>query len=235
MPRSTWLDAPNGLSNANGTVNFNGTEAIIQNLTGETGGGKVALDRRGQLRRPRDAVPPHRQRPTTSASLHPESVTTQISAKIVAERAPHRAAWFPAPSPSTMSRCTRTRTSARCYPRPPRPRPRPRPVPAFSAACASTCKIRTAPDVQFRTTLTQNLQARREPHSARHADHPGMLGRVVVTQGEVVFFGSKYTIDQGTVSFLQSAARSIRFSTSISRLPCRESTSRSVCRARWTA
>ena len=43
MPRSTWLDAPNGLSNANGTVNFNGTEAIIQNLTGETGGGKVTL------------------------------------------------------------------------------------------------------------------------------------------------------------------------------------------------
>ena len=37
------LDLPNGLSNANGTVTFNGTEAIIQNLTGETGGGKVTL------------------------------------------------------------------------------------------------------------------------------------------------------------------------------------------------
>ena len=32
-------------------------------------------------------------------------------------------------------------------------------------------------------------------------DQPGMLGRVVVTQGNVVFFGAKYTIDQGTVSF----------------------------------
>ena len=36
-------DLPNGISNANGVVTFNGTEAVIQNLSGETGGGKLAL------------------------------------------------------------------------------------------------------------------------------------------------------------------------------------------------
>ena len=60
-------------------------------------------------------------------------------------------------------------------------------------------RIQTAPDVQFRTTLTQNLQADANLTLRGSADHPGMLGRVVVTQGEVVFFGSKYTIDQGIV------------------------------------
>jgi translocation and assembly module TamB len=32
-------------------------------------------------------------------------------------------------------------------------------------------------------------------------DDPGMIGRVAVTQGEVVFFGSKYHIERGTVAF----------------------------------
>jgi len=32
-------------------------------------------------------------------------------------------------------------------------------------------------------------------------DFPGMLGRVAITQGDLVFFGSKYSVDQGTISF----------------------------------
>jgi translocation and assembly module TamB len=62
-------------------------------------------------------------------------------------------------------------------------------------------RIRTSPDAQFRTTLTQNLQADANLSLRGTPDHPGMLGRVVVTQGEVIFFGAKYTIDQGTVAF----------------------------------
>ncbi len=34
-------DLPNGISRANGAITFNGTEAVIQNFTGESGGGKV--------------------------------------------------------------------------------------------------------------------------------------------------------------------------------------------------
>src|SRR6185295_6188819 len=49
--------------------------------------------------------------------------------------------------------------------------------------------------------LTQNLQADANLTLRGNADHPGMLGRATVTQGEVIFFGSKYTIDQGTISF----------------------------------
>ena len=37
------LELPNGISNATGTVAFTGTEAYIQNITGESGGGKVTL------------------------------------------------------------------------------------------------------------------------------------------------------------------------------------------------
>ena len=61
-------------------------------------------------------------------------------------------------------------------------------------------KIRSATGLQIRTTLTQNLQADVDLTLRGSIDHPGMLGRVTVTQGEVVFFGARYTIDQGTVS-----------------------------------
>jgi len=62
-------------------------------------------------------------------------------------------------------------------------------------------KIQTAPNVQFRTSLTKDLQADANLNLRGSIDHPGMIGRVVATQGEVIFFGTKYTIDQGTVSF----------------------------------
>jgi translocation and assembly module TamB len=62
-------------------------------------------------------------------------------------------------------------------------------------------KIQTSPDVQFRTTLTENLQADANLTLRGTADHPGMIGRVTVTDGDVVFAGTKYHIDQGTVTF----------------------------------
>jgi translocation and assembly module TamB len=62
-------------------------------------------------------------------------------------------------------------------------------------------RIETAPGVQFHTTLTQNLQAEANLMLRGTPDHPGMLGRVSVTSGEVVFFGTKYNIDQGSIAF----------------------------------
>jgi translocation and assembly module TamB len=62
-------------------------------------------------------------------------------------------------------------------------------------------KIVTSSNAQFRTSLTQNLQADANVTLRGSPDHPGMLGRISVTQGEVLFFGAQYTINQGTISF----------------------------------
>jgi translocation and assembly module TamB len=62
-------------------------------------------------------------------------------------------------------------------------------------------KIQTAPHVELHTALTQNVAFDANLNLRGTPDNPGMLGRVTVTQGEAVFFGSKYSIDQGTVSF----------------------------------
>src|SRR5262249_41570016 len=38
-----YVDVPNGLTNANGQIVFNGNSATIRNLSAESGGGKVGL------------------------------------------------------------------------------------------------------------------------------------------------------------------------------------------------
>ena len=43
-------DFPNGISNATGAIAFTGDRATIQDLTGETGGGKVDSERFRYLR-----------------------------------------------------------------------------------------------------------------------------------------------------------------------------------------
>ena len=67
-------------------------------------------------------------------------------------------------------------------------------------------KIQTAPDSRIRTSLAENLQADANLTLRGNPYHPGMLGRVTVRQGEMVFFGSKYNIDRAAVSFYNPQA-----------------------------
>jgi len=62
-------------------------------------------------------------------------------------------------------------------------------------------RVDTSPNVQFETALAENLQAEGHLTLRGTPANPGMLGRINVTEGELLFFGSKYTIDQGSVGF----------------------------------
>jgi translocation and assembly module TamB len=62
-------------------------------------------------------------------------------------------------------------------------------------------RVRTSPNLQVRTSLTQNVQATADLRLRGSPDQPGMLGRVEVESGEVIFFGAKYNVDAGTLSF----------------------------------
>jgi len=62
-------------------------------------------------------------------------------------------------------------------------------------------QISTAPDIQFQSTLTQDLEVEANLRLRGTATNPALLGRVNVTQGQIVFFGTRYRVNQGTVSF----------------------------------
>ena len=62
-------------------------------------------------------------------------------------------------------------------------------------------QIDTAPDIQFQSALTENLQAEANLKLRGTASNPALLGRINITQGQLTFFGVKYTINQGSVAF----------------------------------
>jgi len=62
-------------------------------------------------------------------------------------------------------------------------------------------QITTDPDIQLQSALTEDLQADANLRLRGTVSNPAVVGRVTVTQGQVVFYGTKYTINQGTISF----------------------------------
>ena len=193
------IDLPNGLSNANGTIAFTGTEALIQNITGQSGGGTVTLSGvvayggpQMQFHVQATARGVHVEYPptiTTTAdatiSLNGTSVSSLLTGRVsITDVALHQGADVgnvltqAASPPSTSTGTTGPLGGLR-----------------FDV------RIVTAPGVNFRTTLTENLQADAGLTLLGSIDSPGMLGRVSVTAGDVVFFGNKYSINQGTITF----------------------------------
>src|ERR1035438_7663667 len=58
-----------------------------------------------------------------------------------------------------------------------------------------------APDIQLQSSLTENLQAEANLRLRGTASNPAVLGRINITQGKLTFFGTKYTLSQGSISF----------------------------------
>jgi translocation and assembly module TamB len=193
------VDLPNGFSNANGVVNFNGTEAVIQSLTGETGGGKVTVSGFASYGGPEMQFQVQANANGIRVA-YPPTVTTQASARLTLAGTTSRSLLsgtvtitdVAMHSHSDMGSFLNSAAS---------PPPPESVSTGLMAGMQFDVKIRTSPNVQFRTALTENLQADANLTLRGDADHPGMIGRVTVTQGDVVFSGTKYTIDQGTVTF----------------------------------
>jgi len=62
-------------------------------------------------------------------------------------------------------------------------------------------QVETAPDSQFETSLTEGIQAEATLRLRGTLTNPAVLGRVTISQGKLQFFGTQYTVSQGTISF----------------------------------
>lgn len=193
------MGVPNGLTNGTGTIVFTGTEARIENLTGESGGGQIKLAGFIAYGGPQMNFRLHATARRVRVG-YPSGVSTQASADITAAGTTSRSlvsgrvrildvALHSHTDVGSMLSQAATPPSAPTAQSP------------LMAGMRFDLRIDTAPDVQFQTTLAQNLQADAHLTLRGTPASPGMLGRVNVTEGEIVFFGSKYTVNQGTVGF----------------------------------
>jgi translocation and assembly module TamB len=193
------VDFPNGISNANGSILFSGDRATIEKITGETGGGKVELT--GFLAYQGDNLVFQLQALAKQVRVrYPEGVSTVANADLRLAGTSDR---------STLSgSITILRTGFN-------------PQTDFSSIIASSAQpvrtppartglvggihfdvqIETAPDIQFESSLTQDLQVEANLRLGGTASSPSLIGRVTITQGQVVFFGTRYNINQGSVAF----------------------------------
>jgi translocation and assembly module TamB len=192
-------DVPNGISEATGTVIFTKDRATIQNLSGETGGGKIDLSGFASYSGGQAVFRLH-ARAREVRVRYPDGVSTVANASLN----------LTGTSDSSMLSGTVTvvRTginlqsdfsSILAKSAEPVRTPSARKGPL--AGLSFDVQIETAPDVQLESSLTENLQAEANLRLRGTASNPALLGRINITQGKLTFFGTKYTLSQGSIAF----------------------------------
>jgi len=189
---------PNGLSNANGTIAFQGNRATIQNLTAESGGGKVAISGFAMLGgNPRFAV---RASATSVRVLVQEGVSVAANADLHVDGV----------LDTSTATGTVTLTQLNYAPQSDLGSILTRAAPQVEAATVPNTlldhmkldiRVRTSPAMRVQASLAENLQTSADLRLSGSASRPAVLGRVDLDEGRLVFFGSTYTVNSGSISF----------------------------------
>jgi translocation and assembly module TamB len=193
-----YTDSPNGISNANGVILLNGANATIQNLAGESGGGKIALagfvgytgnainfNLQASANKVRARYSGISVTSDAEVSLVGNSRRSLVSGKVTIRRIAYGAS-------SDAGSFLSTASTPPSVPSAPSP---------LLAGMRIDLRILTAPDLRVVTTYADRLSIEADLAVRGTAIAPGMLGRVTVTDGQLVFFGNQYTVNTGTVNF----------------------------------
>ncbi len=189
---------PNGLSNGNGVILLNGTNATIQSLTGQSGGGKITLT--GFAGLTPDTAVFNLHAVASRVRTRYDSISLTTSSDITLAGNANRSVLNGAVTVqriaySSSSDVGSILTSASAPPSvPSAPSP-------FLSGMRLDVRIMTAPDLRVITTYTQKLSLTSTLNLRGTAQDPGMLGRLDVTNGQLVFFGNTYTVNTGAISF----------------------------------
>jgi len=190
---------PNGISNANGVIFFTGDRATIQSFTGESGGGKVNVTGFASYAGSDTAF--HFELTARQVRVrYPEGVSTMASARLT---------WTGSTQRSLVSGTARIQRTgfnprtdfASILAKSAEPVRTPAARTGFLGGMNFDIQIDTSPDVLVQSALAQQIQAEASLRLRGTMSNPVLLGRINITQGETTFFGNKYTINQGSISF----------------------------------
>ena len=192
-------DFNTGLSNANGTILFSGDQATLQDFTGVVGGGKISLTgvvgfAGGELTYRVDAGA------KDVRVRYPEGVSTTANAALSLRGTSQRSTL------SGLITVLRTGFAPRSdfsslIGRASEPVRTPSARTGILSGMQFDVRIETAPGISFESSLAQDLQVEGNLRLTGSPYNPVLLGRLTATQGEINFFGTKYVIQQGTVTF----------------------------------
>ena len=192
------LDVPTGISNANGTVEFNGTSASFRDLTGEAGGGKVTLGgfiaysgySRLALRVNARNVRVRLQ-PGVSVSADADvRLSGRLDSSVVSGTVTVNQITY---NPQSDIGAILSR-AAPAVQTPDHPSP-------LLDNMKLDVQVRTSSSTTVRASVAQSLQMDANLHLVGTANQPGLTGRVAISEGKLVFMSSTYSVNTGTISF----------------------------------
>ncbi len=193
------IDVPNGLTNANGLIIFDGSRATIQNLTAESGGGKIKAG--GFISYNGGSLAFRLNATATEVRIrYPEGVSTVANANLNFTGTTERSllagdvlilrTGF---NPRTDLGSVISGSAA--------PVQTPSAKTGLMGGMQFNVQIATSPDISFQAAMAEGIQAEANLRLRGSASNPVLLGRITITQGDLTFFGNKYVINQGTISF----------------------------------
>lgn len=193
-----YASAPNGISNANGVIMLNGTSALIRNFTGESGGGKITaggfvgyqnstlnFNLRATATKVRVRYSGISATSNASITLTGNTGSSLLGGSVTVQRIAYGSSGDIGSILSSASAPVSTPTAP----------------PALLTGMRLDITISTAPDLRVITSYANRLSVDANLAVRGTAAMPGMLGRVAVTDGELVFFGNTYTVNTGTINF----------------------------------
>ncbi|HWF46273.1 MAG TPA: translocation/assembly module TamB domain-containing protein [Bryobacteraceae bacterium] len=189
---------PNGLSNGNGVILLNGTSATIQSLTGESGGGKVQVT--GFVGRVNSTLDYSLHATATRVRSRYSGISMTSSATIaLTGNTGHsllegrvtlqRIAYQTSSDAGSMLSFAST------------PAPTPTAPSPLLTGMKLDISVVTVPGLRVVTTYAERLTVLSSLTIRGTAAQPGIIGRIEVTNGKLVFFGNEYTVNTGTVTF----------------------------------
>lgn len=192
-------DFPNGISQATGAIVYSGNRATIQDFSGETGGGKIQLTGFATYDNGEAVFRLHANAKQIRVRK-PDGVSTVSDADLSLSGTSKRSLLSGA---VTVQRVTFSPESdfSSFIAASAQPVATPIAQNGLLAGVALDVQISSAPNIQVQSSLTQDIQAEANLRLRGTATNPALLGRVNITQGQLTFFGTKYQVSDGSVSF----------------------------------
>jgi len=192
-------DITTGITDATGTIVFNGSQATIQNLKGVVGGGNVALS--GVVGYAGDDLS---YRVDASAQdvrvRYPEGVSTSADAELSLRGSTQRSTLSGTVTVLRTGFNPRTDFSS-ILGKASQPVRTPSARSGPLSGMQLDIRIETAPDISFESAFAQDIQVEGSLRLQGTPNNPVLLGRINITEGDINFFGTKYTINQGSITF----------------------------------
>jgi translocation and assembly module TamB len=192
-------ELPLVVSRTNGVILFDGSRATIQSLSGESGGGNVTLSgfagyggdelvfrlyavaHELRVRYPEDFSTVA----NASLSLTGTSDSSTLSGHITVLRTGFN------PHSDFSSVLAKSAEPVRT----------PSAQTGLLANMRFDVGIDSAPDITFQSSLAQGLQAEASLRLRGTGTNPSLLGRINITGGKLVFFGTPFSVNQGSIAF----------------------------------